>query len=180
MLADILELIADELALIPGLTVKGDDGKALVGVKHIEAHGTHPRIVFVPIARESHGVTATQTSAQNPKTLQTSSWQIAARCWGADLATCERLEQAVFTAIRNKVVQGADVFHIRTEPLEDESAVMRDGYVLVVLLRIQIPMPEGASGALADFTLPTVTIESVDFDPTPAVVGDGNLNLGET
>jgi len=177
VLADLIELFANELALVPGLTCKGEDGKALVGVKHLPANGAPPRIVFIPVARESAPV---KTSAANPKTLQGSSWQLAVHCWGTDLGNCERLEQAVFTSLRNKIVQGADVFHLRTEPLADESAHIRNGYVLVVLLRIEMPLPEGTSGALVDFALPTTTIETVEFDPTPAVQGDGVLHLGET
>ena len=157
------------------LTVKGVETK--IGAKYLAGHGKPPRVVWVPRRRESKQPIS---NGQNPKTLQTSQWQIEAHCWGATLEDAERIEQAVITDSRNAGL-GASVEHMHTEPLPVESAYTNDGYVLVVTMRILTPLPEGAETTLGDNTLQTVVIAAVGFEgPATNVTGDGALSLEPT
>lgn len=171
MLADIIEAVNDELVQIQGVTVD-------VGEKMLAAHGSHPRFVWVPQFRESKSPGA---SGENPPAIALSMWTVQVHCWGSDLENAERLEQALMTVIRN-TIDGPTVKHMRTDPLPVESSYAQTGYVLVVTLRIDIPMPEGKVPQLTDNKLQEVVITQTTFvAPTPpSASGDGNIDIGES
>src|SRR5688572_13023629 len=107
----------------------------LIGKRHLAAHGSPARYVWVFTGEEPGGAAR---GGGNPRALHVDAWRVDVHCWGADFEEAYRLRQALVTSLRCSV-RGANYKLGRTTILSDEEHTAY-GDVFVVELTLLTPL----------------------------------------
>jgi hypothetical protein len=173
-------------------------GAELVGVAPVArteadrvAHSVPPRFHW----RDGGGETSPRGASCNggpEPTLQEDAYSHVVDCWGATKADAFALRNALIQATRN-VMQGRNYAVGRfdvTEPMLELGYQVSQQLTLYLMLP-ELDLPTVAPAAPADGqyvhpsaflsakTHPEATLETMEFDTSAAVVGDGILTAGE-
>lgn len=153
MLAQILSLIEAKFSGI------SNEPAFAMGAKYLHAHGTPPRVIWVPFDEPvKEGQLQDDSLAVEYNAIATRSSSLEAHVWGASFAQTEALVHNLITAWRDVLTGCGKVLSVRW-PQQGEVGWVENGFSSVVQLNVDIPVMD--------------TFVSIPDAPDPAENADG-------